>query len=194
MMSGASTLLVPQTAFDRRALTRDVLLVVGFSLLVALSAQVAIPLPFTPVPVTGQTFAVLLTGALLGATRGFLALALYLVEGAAGLPVFAQAHGGAGVLLAAPTAGYLFAFPFAAGLVGWLAERGWDRRFTTTALAMLAGNAVIYLCGLLWLSRFVGAGNSIAQGMLPFLPGDALKLLLAAVVLPAAWRRLGGGR
>jgi biotin transport system substrate-specific component len=194
MTLSASTLLLRKTTFDRRVLMRDVLLVVGFSMLVAFSAQVAIPLPFTPVPVTGQTFAVLLTGALLGAVRGFLALALYLAEGAAGLPVFAQAHGGAGVLLAAPTAGYLFAFPFAAGLVGWLAERGWDRRFALAALAMLAGNAVIYLFGVLWLARFVGAGNTIAQGMLPFLAGDALKLLLAAVLLPAAWRRLGGNR
>jgi biotin transport system substrate-specific component len=192
MTGRATTLLLPQTRFDlrARALTRDALLVFGFSLFVALSAQVTIPLPGTPVPITGHTFGVLLTGALLGSGRGFLALALYLLEGALGLPVFAQWHAGLHALLATPSAGYLWACPFAAAVVGALAERGWDRRFGTTALAMLAGNAVFYLFGLPWLARFVGAANALPMGLYPFLPGDTLKLVLAAALLPAAWRRV----
>jgi biotin transport system substrate-specific component len=190
MSDNTATLLLPRTRFEPRAgaLVRDTLLVVGFSLLVGLSAQVAVPLPGTPVPITGQTFGVLLTGALLGVGRGFLALALYLLEGALGLPVFAQGHAGLAALLAAPSAGYLWACPFAAAVVGALAERGWDRRFGTTALAMLAGNAVFYLFGLPWLARFVGAAHALPMGFYPFLPGDAIKLLLAAALLPAAWR------
>jgi biotin transport system substrate-specific component len=171
-------------------LAQDALLVVGFSLVVALSAQIAIPLPGTPVPITGQTFGVLLTGALLGSGRGFLALALYLLEGALGLPVFAQWHSGLHALLATPSSGYLWACPFAAALVGALAERGWDRRVGTTALAMLAGNAVFYLVGVPWLARFVGTAQALPMGFYPFLPGDLVKLLLAAALLPAAWRRL----
>jgi biotin transport system substrate-specific component len=190
MSDNTATLLLPRTSFEPRAgaLVRDTLLVVGFSLLVALSAQVAISLPGTPVPMTGQTFGVLLTGALLGAGRGFLALALYLLEGALGLPVFAQGHAGLAGLLATQSAGYLWACPFAAAAVGALAERGWDRRFGTTALAMLAGNAVFYLFGLPWLARFVGPAQALPMGLFPFLPGDAIKLLLAAALLPAAWR------
>ena len=190
MSDNTATFLLPRTTFEPRAgaLVRDALLVVGFSLLFGLSAQVAIPLPGTPVPITGQTFGVLLTGALLGAGRGFLALALYLLEGALGLPVFAQGHAGLAGLLATPSAGYLWACPFAAAVVGALAERGWDRRFGTTALAMLAGNAIFYLFGLPWLARFVGPAQTLPMGLYPFLPGDAIKLLLAAALLPAAWR------
>jgi biotin transport system substrate-specific component len=162
--------------------------VVGFSLFVGLSAQVAIPLPGTPVPITGQTFAVLLTGALLGGARGIAALALYLAEGAIGLPVFAQGKWGIAALLGMPSSGYLLACPVAAAVVGSLAERGWDRRFGTTLVAMLAGNTVFYLLGLPWLATFVGAGRVLSMGLLPFVPGDLLKLLLAAILLPAAWR------
>ncbi len=177
--------LVPETG-----LLRNVVLIVGFSVFTALAAQVALPLPFTPVPITGQTFAVLLTGALLGSRLGAASLLLYLAEGAVGLPVFALGRGGLIVLLG-PTGGYLFAFPAAAFVVGWLAERGWDRRVLTTALAMLVGNGVIYAGGIPWLARFVGGwSKAVVLGMLPFLPGDALKLVLAAVLLPTAWRVL----
>ena len=192
MSQNSTTLLLPRTSIELRAgtLARDVLLIAGFSLVVALSAQVAIPLPGTPVPITGQTFGVLLTGALLGSGRGFLAVALYVLEGAMGLPVFAQGHSGLHALLATPSAGYLWACPFAAALVGALAERGWDRRFATAACAMLAGNAVFYLVGLPWLARFVGTAHALPMGLYPFLPGDLIKLLLAAALLPAAWQRL----
>ncbi len=178
-----------------RAVVSDVLLIAFFSLFVAASARIVIPLPFTPVPITGQTFAVLLTGMLLGSRRGALALLLYLAEGAAGLPVFAGGAGGA-ARFAGPTGGYLFAYPLAAGFVGLLAERGWERRPFGAALAMFLGSLIILTLGTLWLSLFVGGlGTAFIQGMLPFLPGDVIKTALAAMLLPGGWalvRRIRG--
>jgi biotin transport system substrate-specific component len=170
---------------DRRL--RDLLLVIGGSLLVAAMAQVRIPLPFTPVPLTGQTFAVLLVGAVLGSRRGAASLLLYLVQGAVGLPVFA---GGASGLLymSGPTGGYLVGFVGAAYLVGMLAGRGLDRRVPSALLAFLAGEVVIYLFGVAWLSVYLGLRQALVAGLLPFLAGDAIKLATAALVLPAAWR------
>jgi len=166
----------------------------GASVLTALAAQVAIPLPWTPVPITGQTFAVLLSGAVLGARRAFLAQVVYLLEGALGLPVFAAGAAGA-LKLIGPTGGYLLAFPFASALVGALCERGWDRRFPTMLAAMLLGSGVIFAVGLLQLSRFVPASTLLAQGLLPFVPGDLVKSSLAALAFPAAWRLAArGGR
>ena len=170
------------------ALLYDGALILGGSLLVALAAQLAIPL--WPVPVTGQTFAVLLVGALLGSKRGALALTSYLLEGAAGLPFFAEASGGLQVI-AGPTGGYLVGFIAAAFVVGLLADHGWDRHMGTTALAMLAGDTVLYLFGLPWLARIVGLDNVLAYGLFPFLIGDAIKLALAVVTLPAGWRFIG---
>ena len=166
---------------------RDLLLVVTGSLLVAALAQVRIPLPLTPVPITGQTFAVLLVGAVLGSERGAFSLILYLVEGGLGLPFFA---GGAGGLthVFGPTGGYLLGFIAAAYLVGRLAESGLDRRFRTSVLIFLAGEAIIYLFGVTWLGFFIGFQQALAAGLLPFLPGDLFKLLAAALVLPAGWR------
>ena len=162
-------------------LAREALLVGAGILLLALAAHLRIILPFTVVPITGQTFAVLLLGAAYGWRRGAVTVALYLATGLAGLPVFADVAGLA-------TFGYLAGFLLAAGLVGWLAERGWDRHFVSALGAMLAGEVVIYACGLLWLARFVGWEHVVAEGLLPFLPGDALKLVAAALVLPAAWQ------
>jgi biotin transport system substrate-specific component len=162
-------------------------LIAGGSLLVALAAQVAVG---WPIPFTGQTFAVLMIGTLYGARRGALCLLVYLAEGLSGLPVFAQGCYGPGVLLG-PRGGYLIGFVFAAYVVGRLAERGWDRRFASTALAMIVGNAVIYLFGLLWLSHLVGLREALAVGLIPFVAGDLLKTLLAAVLLPAGWELLG---
>ena len=167
---------------DRR---REILLIAFGSWLVALSAQITIPL--WPVPVTGQTFGVLLVGALLGSRRGAMAVLAYLVQGAAGLPVFAGGAGGF-ARLAGPSGGYLAGFITAAFVVGWLSERGWDRNFTTTALSMLVGNAVIYAAGLPWLAVFVGWEAVLTAGLFPFVPGDLLKVILAAVALPQAWR------
>ena len=136
-----------------KSLGRDLALIVGFSLFVALTAQIAIPLPWTPVPITGQTLGVLLTGAILGPRRGALAILLYLVEGLAGMPVFAGMTSGMAKLLG-PTGGYLMALPVAATLVGWLAQRGWDRRIPT-ALAMFGlGNLIIYAIGASWLNIY----------------------------------------
>ncbi|HEX5707680.1 MAG TPA: biotin transporter BioY [Pyrinomonadaceae bacterium] len=166
-------------------------LVVGFSLFVALSAQVVIPLPWTPIPVTGQTFAVLLTGALLGSRLGALALVAYLVEGALGLPFFRGGQGGAHYLLFSPTAGYLFSYPLAAYLTGRLAERGWDRRYLSAAAAMALGSLVVLLGGWSWLAAVTGSGaEAFRLGVLPFLPGDVIKIALAAAVLPTGWALL----
>ena len=169
--------------------TRSALLVVGFSLLTALAAQVVVPLPWTPVPLTGQTFAVLLTGALLGPRLGALAMLAYLAEGAVGLPFFRGGAGGLGHLSGA-TAGYLFAFPAAAYVTGHLAERGWDRRFLTAAAAMFLGSLVILASGWAWLSLAVGVEQAFRLGVLPFLPGDVVKIALAAAVLPTGWALL----
>ncbi|MEN2981059.1 MAG: biotin transporter BioY [Thermus sp.] len=187
-----------KTLWPGRTLARDLSLVLGGSLLVALTAQVALPLPFTPVPITLQTLGVLLVGAALGSRLGFLALAAYLLEGAMGLPVFAGGTGGLAKILG-PTGGFLLAFPLAAGLVGLLVERlGLDRKPLGTLLAMLLGNALLYLLGLPWLAawlagvgKFAGTGALLAMGLFPFLPGDLVKAVLAALLLPSAWRFLG---
>ena len=158
---------------------RAAALVVAFSILTALAAQVVVPLPFTPVPLTGQTFAVLLTGALLGSRMGALAMLAFLAEGAVGLPLF---RGGAG---------YLLAFPAAAFVTGHLAERGWDRRFLTAAAAMALGSLVILAGGWAWLTLFFRtASEAFLLGVAPFLPGDVIKIALAAAALPAGWALL----
>ena len=169
---------------------RSVALVVAFSLLTALSAQVVVPLPWTPVPVTAQTFAVLLTGALLGGRLGALAMLAYLAEGAAGLPFFHAGRGGAAHLFFGPTAGYLLSYPLAAFVTGLRAERGWDRRFFTGAAAMALGSAVILFGGWAGLLRYVPPAQAFAQGVAPFLLGDLVKVALAAALLPAGWRLL----
>jgi biotin transport system substrate-specific component len=193
---------MPLTLVDavlpRRRIVHNVILVVVFSLLVSLSAQISIPLPFTPVPITMQTLMVLLTGALLGSRLGAITLAAYLAEGLAGLPVFAGGTSawsssripGVPVIMG-PSAGYLVGFIFAAGLVGFLAERGWDRRWWSTLLAMVLGNLVIYAFGVGWLSTFLGLNPAFVAGMLPFLPGDALKIVIALIVLPGGWSLVG---
>jgi biotin transport system substrate-specific component len=189
--------LVDAVLPDRPAANRwlvDSVLVVLFSIFVALCAQVAIPLPFTEVPLTGLTFGVLFTGAVLGSRRGALALLLYLFEGALGLPVFAPSA----VLppglarLIGPTGGYLVAAPLAAALVGLRAERRWDRSLAWTALAMLLGNLVFYAVAIPWLALMRGSLLlALIQGMLPFIPGDLIKIALAAVALPSGWALAG---
>ena len=165
-------------------------LVLGFSLLNALASQVSFPLPWTPVPISVQPFAVLLTGALLGSRLGALALLAYLLEGAAGLPFFAKGGAGVAHLLFGPTSGYLLAYPVAAFLVGLLAERGWDRRWVTAAAAMALGSTVILLGGWAWLARFAGPSAAWSAGVEPFLVGDIIKIALAAAVLPTGWALL----
>jgi biotin transport system substrate-specific component len=174
----------------------DLALVIGGSLLVGLSAQFAVRLPFSPVPVTAQTFAVLMIGALFGSQRGGVTILLYVIEGAAGLPVFAMGQGGAAVLLG-PRGGYLVGFIAAAYAVGLLAERGWDRRIGSTILAMVFGEALMYVFALSWLFCLrlvfrvpIGAGSILAIGLYPFIVGDLLKIVLAAIVLPSGWKLL----
>ncbi len=183
--------LVPRRVSRSLNLLRDGLLVIGFSLFTALCAHISFPLPFTPVPVTLQTLAVLLTGAALGSRRGGLALLLYLAEGAAGLPVFSPIPSGPGGIAAllGITAGYLWSFPIAAFVTGWLCERQLDRSILTSALAMLPGTLITYLIGVSWLAvaLHLDAGTAIKLGMLPFIPGDLLKLLIAAALLPTTW-------
>lgn len=187
----------PRRADDRAAAWgRDAFLALAFSLLTALSAQVTIHLPL--IPLTMQTFSVLLAGALLGPRLGALAMLLYLAEGLAGLPVFAEGRSawmpstlpGVPVILGL-SAGYLLSYPFAAALVGWLATRGWDRRPVTMLAAMLLGSLVVFALGAGWLAHFVGPAHAFTGGVLPFLPGDLVKALLAAGLVPLGWKWLG---
>ena len=163
-----------------------VFLVLGGSGLVALGAQLKVPLPFSPVPVTGQTFAVLLVAAALG-RLGLASIIAYLVEGAVGLPVFAGGASGV-AYMSGPTGGYLIGFALAAALVGSATERGWDRTPRTSLAAMALGEVAIYACGLAWLARFPLPVGLLEAGLLPFIPGDLVKMTLAALALPGAWR------
>jgi biotin transport system substrate-specific component len=176
-----------------RGAGREVVLALAGAALVALSAQIRIPLPFSPVPITGQTFAVLLVGAAYGSRRGATAIATYLAFGLLGLPVFASGLTGFAAL-AGPTAGYLMAYAPAAFVVGLLSERGASRSPWTTAMSMAVGNVIIYGTGVLWLSRFVPWDGVLAAGIFPFLVGDAIKIGLATLALPAAWRFFGPAR
>ena len=176
------------------ALARGLVLAVGGTLLLTLSAKIQVP--FWPVPMTMQTFAVLVIGMAYGWRLAAATLVLYLAEGAAGMPVFAGTpEKGIGLAyMAGSTGGYLVGFVLAATLIGWLAERGWDRRPVTTAIAMLLGNVVIYVPGLIWLATLIGAAKAVQFGLMPFLLGDGLKLLLAAAALPLAWKLVGRPR
>ncbi|HEV7797004.1 MAG TPA: biotin transporter BioY [Pyrinomonadaceae bacterium] len=169
--------------------TRSVSLVVTFSLLTALAAQVVIPIG--PVPITGSTFVVLLTGALLGSRLGAMAMIVYLIEGASGLPFFYGGHGGFAHLLG-PTGGYLVAFPAAAFITGAFAENGWDKRFFTAVAAMAVGSIVILLAGWAWFSVLMHTAPMAAfkVSVMPHIPGDIIKILLAAAVLPTGWALL----
>ncbi|WP_282699452.1 biotin transporter BioY [Streptomyces sp. CC219B] len=165
---------------------RDIALVAGGAALTGLAAQIAVPVPGSPVPVTGQTFAALLVGTTLGAGRGFLSLALYAIAGMAGMPWFAQASSG----VSAPSLGYVFGMVLAATVVGALARRGADRSVWRMAGAMLLGEAIIYAVGVPYLALDLGmsASAAVAAGLTPFLIGDALKAALAMGLLPAAWK------
>lgn len=166
---------------------REVALIFGGSLLIALAAQLQIILPFSPVPITGQTFAVLFLGALYGSKRGPATVVTYLALGVIGLPVFAGGTFGIARLVG-PTAGYLVGFLAASFVVGLLSERGWDRRPWATVASMIIGNVIIYVTGILWLLRFVGWPDVLSAGFLPFLAGDAVKIALAAILLPSGWK------
>jgi biotin transport system substrate-specific component len=171
------------------------------TVLTAAAAQVSLPLPFTPVPFTLQPMVVLLGGAALGSRLGMSAQVLYLMAGIAGLPVFAASSvlpQGA-LRLLGPTGGYLWSYPIAAFVAGYLAERGFDRRYPTSVLAMGSGLAVIFACGVTWLALFarpaaVGFDAALRTGFYPFVPADILKVLAAAAIMPALWRVIGRDR
>ena len=219
-----------------KSLARDLALVVGFSLLVTVFAQIAVKLPFTPVPISGATLAVLLTGGALGANRGAMALLLYMIMGSAGLPFFSPSgtalegqlvhfvfpwEGSGTAVWSITSGGYIVGFVAAAYVVGRLAERGWDRGWNVT-VAMLAGNALIYVPGLLWLGIVIATGllddtiatqyglatfdlagalpgsgtfdKTLIAGLYPFIVGDLIKLYIAAIALPGAWALIGRKR
>ena len=173
-----------------RSLAVDVALVVGGAALTAALAQVAIPL--WPVPITGQTLAVLLVGSSLGAARGALSMVLYALVGALGAPIFSEASSGTGVLFGA-TGGYIVGFVLAAAFTGWLAQRHWERGLVRGMLAFVAGSAVVFLVGLPWLQVSLGLTwpQTLAAGLTPFIVGGVVKAVIAALVLRGAWALVG---
>ena len=183
-MSARSDLVLPIRAAS----------VLFVTVLTIIAAQVSIPLPFTPVPFTLQPMIVLLGAAALGSRLGMSAQVLYLAAGLAGLPVFAASALPQGFArLIGPTGGYLMSYPFAAFVTGYLADRGLDRRYLTSVVAMLAGLVVIFACGTAWLAwgvPHVGLSAAVASGLVPFLPADLFKVFVAAAVLPATWKLL----
>jgi biotin transport system substrate-specific component len=183
-----SDVILPRPQSRSLAIGRDIFLVLLASGLLALTAQISIILPFSPVPFTGQTFGVLLIGAALGWKRGGLAVLAYLTEGFIGLPFFAGGLSGISILTGY-RGGYLIGFIGAAMLVGYLAERGWDRTPWMTAFAMILGNLVIYLCGVSWLAYYfhISFIQGMNLGMYPFLLWDTVKLAVAITALPSAW-------
>jgi biotin transporter BioY len=186
MKTSTARLTLIDAAISRTGLLKDAVLVIGFACLTAAFAQISFWIG--PVPITGQTFAVLLAGALLGSRRGALSQLSYLAIGATGIPYWFALGGPPGVArLVGPTGGYLIGFVAVAFVVGWLSERGWDRRVWTAVPVMLAGEAVLYVFGLLWLLHFVPAAKVLQAGFYPFIAGDVIKLSAAALVLPAGW-------
>ncbi len=165
------------------------LCVLAGSLFLGVMAQFSIPLWFTPVPITLQTFGVLMVGGILGSKRGALAVMAYLAEGAFGLPVFAGGVAGPAALMG-PTGGYLLAFVGAAFLVGWLIERGWKQSYLLTVVALTLGTLTILIVGAAWLGFYVGAGNALTLGVYPFLIGGACKIAAAALLIPKGWKLL----
>jgi biotin transport system substrate-specific component len=184
---------VPITLGERvNARVRDVVLVLAGALFIYLTALIVIPLPNNPVPITGQTFGVLLVGGALGLRRGFAAVSLYVLLGVVGLPFFAENKGGLTVIWGA-SGGYLLGFILAGAVVGRLAELGWDRRLLGALGAMLVGSVAIYAIGLPWLKAVTGMSweETVKTGLVPFIPGDILKVVLAAVLFPVAWWVVG---
>ena len=184
--------LIPMPRIMEKSVTRDATLVLGGALFTALCAQVIIPLGFTPIPITGQTFAVLAVGGALGSRRAIASQALYWLLGAIGLPFYAKASGGWSSATG-PSFGYFVGFVVAAGIVGWYADHRNDRNFVMSLSAMALSTTVIYFFGALWLAHSIGVPvasgetNAISLGVAPFLAGDAVKLVLAALISPVGW-------
>ena len=182
--------VLSDVVFPAKGLVHNTIEIFVASLFIAVCAQVNIPLPFTPVPLSGGTLGVLYAGALLGSRRCAAAVLLDLLDGSVGLPVFSG--GAAGFIhFFGPTGGYLVGFPVGAFFTGLLAERGWDRGPLKAFLAMLAGSAPIFALGLIGLSRFVPSSTLLAQGLWPFVPGDLFKSAVSAGLLPLGWKLFG---
>lgn len=188
----APTRSVLVDSLGARSIAANITMVIAGAALTAGAAQLVIPM--WPVPITGQTFAVLLVGTTLGALRGALSMLLYIALGAIGLPVFTEGSAGWQVI-AGPTGGYLIGFVLAAILTGWLAQRSWDRKIIGAGVAFLAGTVVIYAVGLPWLSVALGQlgypndlGATLSAGLFPFVPGDILKAVVAGAILPVTWK------
>lgn len=195
MNPNAATLRL--AVLPRSNVLTNALLVAAGVLLVAVAAQVRIPLADTPVPITGQTFAVVLIGAAYGASLGASTLVAYWLIGLAGAPIYAEGKSGWDTFVG-PTGGYIVGFVLAAALTGYLAQQRWDRRFSSSLGAMLLGNVAIYVPGLLWLAHYLNTGvnDTLVAGLYPFVLGDVIKLFLAGALLPSAWlavRRFRGG-
>ena len=180
------TLVLDKAGNNSQKIFRYGILTLAGSALIAICAHVSVP--FYPVPVTMQTFAVILVGLTYGWRLGGITVALYLVEGAIGLPVFAGGKGGM-IVLMGPTAGYLYGFFLAAVACGWFAERGFDRSYFRLIVPLLSGNVLLYASGLIWLGNFIGWDKPVlGLGLYPFIPGDLLKMAMAAVLLPTVWK------
>ncbi len=186
--SSISSNTLRRAVFPNVSLLTNALLVLGGALFVALSAQISIPLPFTPVPITGQTFAVLLVAGSLGSVCGTLSMGLYLLMGIVGLPVYADHTHGIEVIKGA-TGGYIIGFIIAGLIVGLMADRGWDKKFSSSVTMMLTGNVVVFLVGLVWLQQVLhtNLADTLKYGLYPFVPGEVLKLYLAGALFPGAW-------
>ena len=189
-MTTLSPALVNPTLADRvlpRGLVTDLSLITAGAALTGIAAQIAVPL--WPVPITGQTLAVLLVGSSLGALRGVLSMLLYMAAGAVGLPVFSDMSSGWGVI-AGPTGGYILGFVAAAGLTGWLAQRSWDRKIVGGLVSFIAGTVVIFVLGMAWLAVSMGLTMELTlqYGLYPFILGGLIKAILAAGLIRLAWR------
>lgn len=192
MPSLADAVLPGAVESGTAAIARDIGLIAGAVAVTALAAQVSFNVPWTPVPYTGQTAAVLLAGTVLGSWRGLLAMAAYVALGSVGVPVFSGGASGAGQLIGI-TGGYLVGFVLAGWLTGALAQRGWDRSVPSAAALMLIGNAVIYAVGVpvLAVAGGIGIERAVVAGALVFAPWDAAKIVAASLLLPLAWRMVG---
>ena len=180
------TLVVDKAGNNSQKIYRYGILTLTGSALIAICAQVSVP--FYPVPVTMQTFAVILIGLTYGWRLGGITVALYLIEGSIGLPVFAGGKGGM-IVMMGPTAGYLYGFFLAAVACGWFTERGFDRSYLKLIVPLLAGNVLLYTSGLIWLGNFIGWDKPVLElGLYPFIPGDLMKIALVAVLLPTVWK------
>jgi biotin transport system substrate-specific component len=175
------------TKIKPNSIANELPILLAFNLLLVACSYLAINLPFSPVPITGQTFGVLLIAMTLGRIRGVGVVLAYLIEGAVGIPVFAGGTAGL-VKFVGPTGGYLIGFLVTAYLVGWMADNGWDRSYFKSIAAMTLGTVVIFVFGLIWLAKFIPSEALLTAGLYPFVPGALFKIALASVILPTTWK------